>query len=654
MRIRLVHKASGSYGGRPAASDTTKTERTSTPATMGTSSHDPSASNLDSTDNSFALDQLPDGFDADVGPYDPDNDYFPDENMTDAEAAEEAARLRQEEIKESREFNKKNHGDLPPEPKQKSRRAKASASGKQPAASSAGPLSWERFILGMPFLYEDLPFLRQFDHAPEVSVYEVLDILQPTPFSTTESTREHHHAASNTGSGEIFYSIFNANPGQSIMNNYSSTYLYNVPTAKEGPQTPYSYATYDQGKVVMDSHSSIYSLGATTAEEAPVKSSKAQKSNNRPKHMKRACKTCTERKTKCNLISGSDPMEHTMAGDRQQTGIDAFKGYVPICPRPLAGSEGQANAQIDAPGNPHAVSMQTPATSPIPAGLRHTCDPCRLLHRTCRNGSPTKPCDRCVERKVTCVFRPCGSFVEERKRKRKRKSTAEEPEAEPEKKKAKNGSVSAPGFDPTALGLRRRCNYCHLRAHSCVNGSNTTPCDNCKQRNLICTFGARKSIIDKESFRTITDEDYTQAHNLGQIADGNYYTQEQYLRQITAENYNQEHYNQEHYNQELNLRQITDRDCIQEHNDVTVANPTDILEQQQMEVGEVEVGEPQVGMPMMVLGNDGEYIRFSQEDLRVPEEHTMHPWEILAARNSLVYDLQGLQYEIPNVEMDEE
>ncbi|KAG9990641.1 hypothetical protein KCU98_g994, partial [Aureobasidium melanogenum] len=140
MRIRLVHKASGSYGGRPAASDTTKTERTSTPATMGTSSHNPSASNLDSTDNSFALDQLPDGFDADVGPYDPDNDYFPDENMTDAEAAEEAARLRQEEIKEGREFNKKNHGDLPPEPKQKSRRAKASASGKQPAASSAGPV----------------------------------------------------------------------------------------------------------------------------------------------------------------------------------------------------------------------------------------------------------------------------------------------------------------------------------------------------------------------------------------------------------------------------------------------------------------------------------------------------------------------------------
>ncbi|KAH0126465.1 hypothetical protein KCU67_g17446, partial [Aureobasidium melanogenum] len=201
-----------------------------------------------------------------------------------------------------------------------------------------------------------------------------------------------------------------------------------------------------------------------------------------------------------------------------------------------------------------------------------------------------------------------------------------------------------PGFNPTALGLRLRCNYCHLRARSCVNGSNTTPCDNCKQRNLICTFGKRKSIIDKETLRTITDEDYTHGHNLGQLVDGDYYTQGHNLGQLTDGDY----YTQEHnlgqiadvnyYTQEHDLRQITDGnhgDHIQEHNDVTVANPTDILEQQQVEIGEVEVGEPKVGTPMMVMGNDGEYIRFSQEDLRVQDEHTMDPWEILAARNSL-------------------
>lgn len=53
-------------------------EKTSTPATSGNSDDNPSASNLDSTSDSFALNQIPDGFDADVGPYDPDNDYLPE------------------------------------------------------------------------------------------------------------------------------------------------------------------------------------------------------------------------------------------------------------------------------------------------------------------------------------------------------------------------------------------------------------------------------------------------------------------------------------------------------------------------------------------------------------------------------------------------
>lgn len=53
-------------------------ERSDTPATLGSSSHNHLVSNHDSTDNSFALDQYPDGFDADIGPYDPDNDYLPE------------------------------------------------------------------------------------------------------------------------------------------------------------------------------------------------------------------------------------------------------------------------------------------------------------------------------------------------------------------------------------------------------------------------------------------------------------------------------------------------------------------------------------------------------------------------------------------------
>lgn len=73
-RINLTILSSG----LPAAIDTTKTERTSTPATMGTSNHEHSASNFEPADDSFTLGQMPDGFDADVGPYDPDNDYFPE------------------------------------------------------------------------------------------------------------------------------------------------------------------------------------------------------------------------------------------------------------------------------------------------------------------------------------------------------------------------------------------------------------------------------------------------------------------------------------------------------------------------------------------------------------------------------------------------
>ncbi|KAG9527712.1 hypothetical protein KCU93_g4882, partial [Aureobasidium melanogenum] len=169
-------------------------------------------------------------------------------------------------------------------------------------------LTWERFILGMPILYEDLPFLRQFDNAPEVSVYKALDIHQPTPTSITENTREHYHAASNTGPGKTLFSTFNADPGQLITNTHSPIYPFNAAPVEEAPQPPYGYAAHNQGGMVMNSHPSTPSSHAVTAEGAPVTAGKAQEPNDRPKRMKRACKTCTERKTKCNLISGSDPV----------------------------------------------------------------------------------------------------------------------------------------------------------------------------------------------------------------------------------------------------------------------------------------------------------------------------------------------------------
>ncbi|KAK6001301.1 hypothetical protein QM012_002632 [Aureobasidium pullulans] len=139
MRIRLVHKASGSYRGHLVTNNSVMTKERSTFAAQGSSDHKPSASNFDSTNDSFALNQIPDGFDAAVSPYDPDNDYFPDENMTDAEAAEEAARLRREEVKEGREFNLRNHGHPLPDQQQTTGHGTANATGNHAAAAVAPP-----------------------------------------------------------------------------------------------------------------------------------------------------------------------------------------------------------------------------------------------------------------------------------------------------------------------------------------------------------------------------------------------------------------------------------------------------------------------------------------------------------------------------------
>lgn len=247
--------------------------------------------------------------------------------------------------------------------------------------------------------------------------------------------------------------------------------------------------------------------------------------------------------------------------------------------------------------NHRAAAIETSIVNPTSKDLRVTCDPCRILHRTCRNGSPTTPCDRCAERNVTCVFNPYGTFVEQRQTKRKRKSTTEEEsQAKSNKKIMRKPTLAAPGFDPTALGLRRRCNFCHLRGRACVNGSNTTPCDSCKKMNLICTFGARKSIVDKNSLSKVVDEDYNK-----------------------------------------------------QHNDITTAGPPVIMDQRFIDDDAAEDVKPQV---YMSLG--GQYLLFNQGQLYVEEDDTMHPWETLNARQALAYKLMGVQEQEVAVKREEE
>ncbi|KAH0281682.1 hypothetical protein KCU91_g53, partial [Aureobasidium melanogenum] len=398
-----------------------------------------------------------------------------------------------------------------------------------------------------------------------------------------------------------------------------------------------------------------------------------------------------------------------MADDYHQPGIAAFQGYVPIL-------------YCIIPSSVHDLFPETPASDPVPRALRTTCETCRLLHRTCRGGSPTKPCDGCVKRKAICVFKPLGSLVKKRNRKRKHDpTTGEEPEAVP-KKVAKNGTVHAPGFDPLALGLRIRCNYCHLRKRSCINGSSTTPCDNCKQKNVFCEFGPRKSIVDTETFRTITDEDQSRGHNLRKTTDEGQ-TQEHNLRQLTDENYTHEHNlgkisgenyyheydnvafarlfdsKEQNYTQEHGLRQLTNGVYTQETtltsttrtrphmritimsttmlhllahstsrsrttlNSTTTPNSTTTLNSTTIITSTTTITSTTM-LHLLVYSTSRSSSRWrlnktkldissSQEDLRVPDEHLMHPLETLAARGKLVYDLEGLQCE-SSKEVDEE
>lgn len=62
--------------------------------------------------------------------------------------------------------------------------------------------------------------------------------------------------------------------------------------------------------------------------------------------------------------------------------------------------------------NDHAPVRQASGVDPTTAGYRGRCDHCYLLHRPCRNGTTTTPCDRCREGGVLCKFSPHGSVVD--------------------------------------------------------------------------------------------------------------------------------------------------------------------------------------------------------------------------------------------------
>ncbi|KAK6001300.1 hypothetical protein QM012_002631 [Aureobasidium pullulans] len=304
-----------------------------------------------------------------------------------------------------------------------------------------------------------------------------------------------------------------------------------------------------------------------------------------------------------------------MAESHDPSGLDAFDNSASYSPQIFAHNYQQEDVSRGHTEADYAASTQTSDVNSVSSNLRVVCDPCRILHRTCRNGSPTKPCDRCVERNVTCVFGPRGSYVPLlKKRKRARRSTnGEDPEPE-SKRVIKNATIAAPGFDPVALGLRRRCNYCHLRARACVNGSNTTPCDTCKEKNLNCTFGALKSIIDKNDFikTKATDHGQERAHvTTAQNAD----TMEQRYPRV------------EGVKQVVQVKEVQEVKKVEEFEDVE---------------------------PRFDSAQERGYLLFPQKQAFFQQDYTMHPWETLTARHVLGYSVLRVKEETTNMEADEE
>ena len=53
------------------------------------------------------------------------------------------------------------------------------------------------------------------------------------------------------------------------------------------------------------------------------------------------------------------------------------------------------------------------------------------------------------------------------------------------------------GVEPTTIGLRGRCDHCHLLHRHCRNGSTTTPCDRCREGGVLCKFSRHGSVVDK-------------------------------------------------------------------------------------------------------------------------------------------------------------
>ncbi|KAG9693340.1 hypothetical protein KCU95_g8324, partial [Aureobasidium melanogenum] len=152
----------------------------------------------------------------------------------------------------------------------------------------------EQGLLGMPFLNEELPFLAEFDGYPEVSVEEVLDVLEVDNTTTiaveTASAAEHDVGAFNAP--EVSF--------EELIGDYG-------PPTSTAAETAPDMDMFDAPEVSADelfapniapgAHASASSSAATSATTAAPDAG----------GFKKSCKICATRKVKCEIIPGHNP-----------------------------------------------------------------------------------------------------------------------------------------------------------------------------------------------------------------------------------------------------------------------------------------------------------------------------------------------------------
>ncbi|KAK5999407.1 hypothetical protein QM012_005532 [Aureobasidium pullulans] len=158
-------------------------------------------------------------------------------------------------------------------------------------------LVYEQSMLDMPFLEEDLAFLAEFDGHPEVSVHEVLDILQAEKHDNINTTAE---AAPSVQTAMGAFDAPEVDFGEHLVN-----YSHATTTMTESAPAMNMFNTREHD-ITDELFASIApttngsSSTTTTAAATPGSARDAGA-------FKKSCKTCAARKIKCEIVQGSNP-----------------------------------------------------------------------------------------------------------------------------------------------------------------------------------------------------------------------------------------------------------------------------------------------------------------------------------------------------------